>query len=312
MPPLELRELVGWIDTAGYENPLGESIFEGYDPDEWHTYLDFGCGCGRSARRLILQNPRPQRYIGIDLHRGMIRWCQENLAPCADGFEFIHHDVFSPCLNPDPLRPWVEPLPVETGVCTLIEATSVFTHLVEGQTEFYLDEVERVLAPSGQLIATWFLFDKANFPYMQDSQNALYINDRDVTNAVAYDRAWLQSALHKRGLAITKTVAPPLRGFQWRLDIKRQGPGVVPIEIPDDTAPVGRRPPPLLRLNAERFGLDGSSFSPPVNEPGRQTPPLPNPLAVELQGAKEYIASLENEVRRLTDHILSDNTDGTV
>lgn len=71
LPPLELRELVGATDPA---------------------------------RRLMQQRPRPRRYIGVDLHRGMVQWCQDNLAPLADGFAFIHHDVHSPCLNPDPLR----------------------------------------------------------------------------------------------------------------------------------------------------------------------------------------------------------------
>ena len=167
------------IDPAEYANPTGEPIFDRLPPEAWQTYLDFGCGCGRSARRLIQQNPRPQHYIGVDLHRGMVQWCQRNLGPFADGFEFIHHDVYNPGLNPNPLRPWIERLPVEDATCTMIEATSVFTHLVEGQTEFYLDEVGRVLAADGHVMATWFLFDKAEYPYMQENQNALYINDRD-------------------------------------------------------------------------------------------------------------------------------------
>ena len=87
LPPLELRELVGVTDPEPYDNPTGAPIFDGLAADAWRTYLDFGCGCGRSARRLMQQAPRPQRYIGVDLHRGMVRWCQENLAPLADGFE---------------------------------------------------------------------------------------------------------------------------------------------------------------------------------------------------------------------------------
>lgn len=86
-------------DPEPYDNPTGAPIFDGLAADAWRTYLDFGCGCGRSARRLMQQAPRPQRYIGVDLHRGMVRWCQENLAPLADGFEFIHHDVYSPGLK---------------------------------------------------------------------------------------------------------------------------------------------------------------------------------------------------------------------
>ncbi len=301
LPPLELRELVGAHQPELYDNPTREPIFRGLPPEAWDVYLDFGCGCGRSARRLIQQDPRPRRYIGVDLHRGMVQWCQENLAPRADGFEFIHHDVYSPCLNPDPLRPWIAPLPVEDGICTLIEATSVFTHLVEGQTEHYLDEVVRVLAPDGRLLSTWFFFEKDAFPYMQDSQNALYINDRDPTNAVAYDREWLQAALASRGLMIEWAQPPAVRGFHWRVDIVRARAGAVPFELPEDTAPTGRRPPPLLRQGADRFGLDGDTYTGPVVAWQRAEPPPPSPLAIELQAAKEYIASLEAHVATLTE-----------
>ena len=160
-------------------------------------------------------------------------------------------------LNPDPQRPWVAPLPVEDGICTLIEATSVFTHLVERQAEFYLDEVARVLAGDGRLVSTWFLFDKDGFPYMQDTQNALYINDRDPTNAVAYDRKWLQAALASRSLMIAQARPPAIRGFHWHLDIVHAGSGIEPAQIPEDDAPLGRRPPPLLRQGAARLGLGG-------------------------------------------------------
>jgi SAM-dependent methyltransferase len=288
-----------------YDNPSGEPIFDDVPAEAWDTYLDFGSGCGRSARRLIQQHPRPRRYIGVDLHRGMVQWCQENLSPLADGFEFVHHDVYSPCLNPDPLRPWTQPLPVEDGQCTMIEATSVFTHLLEGQTEFYLDEIERVLAPSGRLKSTWFLFEKDGFPYMQDNQNALYINDRDPTNAVAYDRAWLYDALAARGLIVAQAYPPVVRGFHWHIDIARAGAGIEPVELPADTAPPGRRPPPLLRGGAERFGMDGDSFSAPVAERPRAEPPPPSQLAIELQGANEHIASLEAQNAQLEAQISS-------
>jgi len=134
---------------------------------------------------------------------------------------------------------------------------------------------------------------------MQDNQNALYINDRDPTNAVAYDRTWLQAALASRGLLIAKAVPPAIRGFHWRLDIARAGSGTEPLEIPEDTAPPGRQPPPLLREGADRFGLDGDQFSTPVIERPRAEPPPPSPLAVELQAARERIASLEAHVSSL-------------
>jgi len=193
----------------------------------------------------------------------------------------------------------VQTLPVEDGSVTLMEATSVFTHLIEGQAEFYLDEVQRVLAADGRLVSTWFLFDKAGFPYMQDNQNALYINDRDPTNAVVYDRAWLGAALASRGLVMAGVYPPSVRGFHWTLHIVRDGPGVQAVEIPPDSAPAGRRAPPLLREGADRFGLDGAPVSLAGQKTPRSEPPPPSPLAIELQAAKLQIASLQAQVSAL-------------
>ena len=73
-------------------NPSGAPIF-GAAPERFDHVLDFGCGCGRLARQMLQQLPRPRRYTGSDLHAGMIRWCNTNLAPLAPGFTFLHHDV---------------------------------------------------------------------------------------------------------------------------------------------------------------------------------------------------------------------------
>jgi SAM-dependent methyltransferase len=75
IPPLELRELVGLPDASFYDNPTGELVYPYLPAKAYASVFDFGCGCGRVARQLMLQHPRPQRYLGIDLHRGMIAWC---------------------------------------------------------------------------------------------------------------------------------------------------------------------------------------------------------------------------------------------
>jgi len=296
IPPLEMRELVGLTDLALYGNPSGAPIFDGLPTAAWRSYLDFGCGCGRSARRLIQQDPRPERYVGIDLHRGMVQWCRQNLAPHAPGFEFIHHDVYNPGLNPNASRPWATQLPVEDGSITLMEAHSVFTHLIESQAEFYLDEVARVLAPDGIMVATFFLFDKVEFPFMQDSQNAVYINDRDPTNAVVFDRGWLMAGLAERGLALVRADVPAIRGFHWQLRIAPAGHEAGPVELPIDTSAPGRLPPPLLRERAHEIGLDGTTTAAPVYQTARQELPPPNPRAAELAAAKDHIASLEERL----------------
>lgn len=298
IPPLELRELVGLVDPAGYENPGRTPVFAGLGvPDDlYRSYLDFGCGCGRSARRLALQEPRPERYVGIDLHPGMITWCQRELQPRIDGFRFEHHNVYNPGLNPDRTLPWIAPFPVEDGSVSLIEATSVFTHLVEGQAEHYLDEIARVLTHDGMFLGTFFLFDKDIAPFLQENQNALYCNPFDPTNAVMFDRDWLRAAVDSRDLKIVHAVPPEVKGYHTWVGLARVDAGMAEVELPPDLAPPARRPPPLLRANADRFGLDEGAFTEAVQAAPRAEAPQPDPVAVELRNAKEYIASLEQQL----------------
>jgi SAM-dependent methyltransferase len=255
IPPPEMRELVGPTDPEAFDNPTGEPVYPYLPLDAYEAVLDFGCGCGRVARQLIQQRPRPQRYLGIDVHRGMIQWCRDNLTPQAPGFDFVHHDVFSAGLNPGEGKPDRAPFPVAANSFTLVQAFSIFTHLTEGQAQHYLSEAARVLRPDGVLHSTWFLFDKRDFPMMQDFQNALYINDVDPTNAVIFDREWLRYQARAVGLTIYRVMPPVYRGYQWFVLMAPSRRGLEEAEIPIDDAPVGRSPPPLLRPGAAEIGL---------------------------------------------------------
>jgi SAM-dependent methyltransferase len=197
-------------EPGRYENPSGELIYPYLPVTAYESVLDFGCGCGRVARRLIQQNVQPRRYLGFDLHRGMVAWCQSNLTTRAPNFRFEHHDVYNAGLNPDG-RDRMLPLPVANSSFSLFNAISVFTHTTQEQAEHYLREAARVLTRDGYLHASWFLFDKQLFPMMQPAQNALYTDETDLSSAVIFDRGWLRETAGAAGLTITW--AEP--GFQW-------------------------------------------------------------------------------------------------
>lgn len=255
LPPVELRRLVGPLEDGFYDNPSGAAVFPGLPAEAYDFVFDWGCGCGRIARQLIQQRPRPRRYVGVDLHRGMVQWCRQNLAPLDEGFEFHHFDIQNVGLNPAGAAK-VLPFPVADGAVTLFLAWSVFTHVNEEAASFYLRELGRVLHPRGVAITTWFLFDKVDFPMMQEFQNALFINDVDPTNAVIFDKAWLRSRAEEAGLALAQIHAPEMRGYQWRIFIRRAAPGVHSQEFPRDAAAPGIYRPPLMPAEAERLGLD--------------------------------------------------------
>jgi SAM-dependent methyltransferase len=244
IPPMEYRRLVGPTEPQFFDNPNRQPVFGDLAAPGYDTVLDFGCGCGRLARQMIQQNPRPGRYLGIDRHKGMIEWCRDNLTPNAPGFAFEHHDVYHEQLNPQG-TPGHLPFPAQDREVTLLIAWSVFTHLLEPDAEFYIRELARVLRPDGVAITTWFLFDKGDFPMMQEFQNALMINSQDPTNAVIFDQGWLLGQLAAAGLVITEITPPTIRGFQWKLHIQHQAAGRTAASFPEDAAPRGLARPPV-------------------------------------------------------------------
>jgi SAM-dependent methyltransferase len=257
-PPFEMRELVGITDLSYYDNPTASPIFgDNVEIDLYENVLDFGCGCGRLARQLIQQVPRPRTYLGLDLHKGMVRWDQENLAPAAKEFEFRHHDVYHIGFNPSATSPRTAEFPVGDRSISLVIAHSVFTHLVQDQCEHYLREVARVLRPGGMMYSTWFLFDKSVFPMMQEFQNTLYINEIDLTNATIFDAKWLIGVSSDLGLIVRAAKVPLIRGDARRIYFRRSRPGEVGAELPVDNAPIGRSPPPLGPANPSTVGLRG-------------------------------------------------------
>lgn len=248
LPPIELMRSVGPTDPAEYDNPKGLGVLDGiigrgnYPNLDYSRVLDFGCGCGRLARQMMQQATPPAEYIGVDLNPASVAWCSENLSPRNPAFRFAHLDIYNMQFNPGSSQARVA-FPADDGSCTLVLATSVFTHILERDVEFYLGECARVLAPYGVLCATWFLFDKRNFPVMQEFQNALYIQVEDPTNAVWFDHEFLKRIHTDVGLTISFVRAPIVRGFQYVLVCRKAGG--THVAIPADLADIGLMRPPI-------------------------------------------------------------------
>ncbi len=216
-PPLEMRELVGPTELEAFDNPKRELVYP-WLPEEV--------------------------YVGVDLHAGMIRWCQKNLQPIAPNFRFFHHNVFNTRFNPGSDKPSTLPFPVPDSHFTLVNALSVFTHLTQDQAPHYLRECARILHPEGLLHASWFLFDKSDFPTLHEINNALYVSYVDPSAAVIFDRKWVRNTAHEMGLTICRIIPPQFRGYQWVLVMTPKS-SVPEVNFPPDTAPRASMPPPM-------------------------------------------------------------------
>lgn len=158
VPPLPNVSLMDTIGASSLENfhIVGEAW--AHVVNRWlapgATVLDMGCGCGRTARYLLL---RPDiRYTGFDIFGPAIRWADAHIAPLAGGrFRFRHFDAFSAHYNSGgALRPGELRFPADDATIDVAFAASLFTHLLEPDATHYLAEVARCLRPGGTFIAS--------------------------------------------------------------------------------------------------------------------------------------------------------------
>jgi SAM-dependent methyltransferase len=229
LPPVEMRGRVGPTDPRFFDNPSGMPIYRsfGLPLAIYDAVFDFGCGCGRQARQLLLQSPRPRRYVGIDTNPQMIEWCRRHLSSLDPGFRLEHHDVYSPSYAPENTLRLAAPFPVEDRAFSLVLAHSVFTHLYQAQSDYYLHEIERILTPDGLAFTTWFFFDRQSFPFLAEDRSCLFIDENAPSDAVVYDRGWLLDAVRRAGLRVWRTDPPSVPGFQWTVFLARRSPGSV-------------------------------------------------------------------------------------
>jgi hypothetical protein len=201
-----------------------------------------------------MQREQPEHYLGVDIHAGMIRWCQQNLTPRAPQFEFVHHDVHDDNFNPDGVRSRAVPLPGADGEFSLFNAISVFTHLTEDRVPHYLGEAARVLAEDGVVHASFLLLDKREFPFMQAHANALYVSWQHPAAAVVFDRGWIVDTARDAGLTVSAVHPPPIRGYQWLLELRHARGGAESVELPPDEAPIGEVTIPPMPADASKIG----------------------------------------------------------
>ncbi len=140
MPPSSLQ-----IRVVGHANPdrfllsglLGKvtvSTTLARHANQGGALLDFGCGCGRTARFF---RDWPAELHGCDYNSELVDWCQANLP-------FM--DVRQNRLEP--------PLPYDAGRFEAVYALSVWTHLRGPSQQAWMAEMHRVIKPGGLLLFT--------------------------------------------------------------------------------------------------------------------------------------------------------------
>jgi SAM-dependent methyltransferase len=136
------------VDNLDQQGMLGEDI----------RFLDIGCGCGRAARYL-LEKPLAS-YVGFDRHQGMIDWCRQEITARYAKFDFLYFNIKSAYKNIDGQEGKITAaefrFPFNDHAFDSVLLASVFTHMPMMEIRNYLNEIYRVLSPSGKVLLSVF------------------------------------------------------------------------------------------------------------------------------------------------------------
>ena len=202
-PPIHLRREVGALrmfETSAASMIRTLQLQAGLRSDA--RLLDMGCGCG--AIPLVMQAHciPVGGYIGLDVYGAMIDWCNKHIAN--DSFAFAHHDYWSARYNAAGKR--FLPFAVDDGWAETIVMKSILTHLLPEDTDWYLRETARVLAPSGRAILTAVLYDDTDRDVFQRFQHTgnggIYRFERPESpeSSIAISRRWMDEHMAAAGL----------------------------------------------------------------------------------------------------------------
>ena len=221
VPPRRLVYTGGGDFLATGSDYLGHLVhLAGLRPDE--RVLDVGCGIGRIALPLTGYLRPPGSYLGFDPVGLGIRWCSRRISAAYPGFAFLRCDVRNRRYNP---RGRIDPrefrFPAVDRSRDVVCIVSVFTHMLPGDVERYLDETARVLAPGGRCLASFFLVGDLppsggpavpGAPVFRHPWGTCFVSDpRNPEAAVAYRVRDVEAMFRDRGLV----VARPVRFGRW-------------------------------------------------------------------------------------------------
>ena len=219
--PYDLVMLTGggtddWKEISDYH----EESYKKYTPIEPnHTVLEVGCGVGRDAIVFSKYLSSSGKYIGFDIIKPSIEWCQNNITKKHSNFKFYYYDIESQIHNSGgKITTRDIKLPAKDNSVDRIVLNSVFTHMFEKDIIHYLKEFRRVLKDDGLVLASFFVADKKALKAVHTGSRKLgrhplsfryrrglgcFINDKKYPEgAVAFTPRKINTMLRKGGLLL--------------------------------------------------------------------------------------------------------------
>jgi len=208
LPPLRLRFVgVGDFRTVGEE--LKDLLIR-FGLKRSDRVLDIGSGVGRVAIPLT-RYIDAGTYDGFDVVRRGVAWCKRHITQLYPNFRFHHVKVANSEYRGSGASASGFHFPFGDASFDFAFATSLFTHLVLEETRQYLRESARVLAPGGQLFATFFILNEhsrgalprldAHYRFPIDRPPLRLLDAENPAVGVAIDEAVLVALIREAGFA---------------------------------------------------------------------------------------------------------------
>jgi SAM-dependent methyltransferase len=189
--------------------------------------LDLGSGNGQKAAALAGYLSPQGRYEGLDIVSDGIEWCRAAYAPYPNFRFTLACDLYSSHYNPiGTVKAEHFTLPYPAQSFDLAFCCSLFTPLMPRETERYLQELGRVLAPGGRLVMTAFLLNDATDPdgptnavrFPHAAEGCRVREASNPSNALALPEANVRNWLKSAGMRVSEVAygtwygAPDLLG----------------------------------------------------------------------------------------------------
>lgn len=191
--------------------------------------LDIGCGVGKLAVALKEFKSEDTRYVGFDIDKPRMDWCNETLGPRISNAEFMFIDVYNSAYKRAGKRKGSNTqFPLDDDSFDFVYAHSVFSHMNAPDIANYMHEIKRVMRPGAWAYLTCLLVDRETVDYFKIAEDPLHrsmvpvgkMNNwwyaskaKFVEQCIAVNKGWMLRQADEAGLVVEKVV----RG-NWRRD----------------------------------------------------------------------------------------------